>query len=1228
MRKLTIVALLLVASNLFAFDVRRKEELLDAKVKALAPLTPNFDATRAQLYLLDPVWRAWNQGHGGNWSAQYDTLTGKPRRVLGGAIPWTQNPADLERVAREFISANRGVLGAGNDRLTFVPEAAKAVRSGRVRYAAFDYSINGVPVEHARLVFAVNNGNMIYWHSANIADVPAITTPAIAATQALANVLAYTALSESQILVVDQPKLRLLPKNTAGLITYQLVYQLRFRINGGRATWGATVDALTGAVLAFADTNHYADCQTGTSGRVTGGIRPAQATDAEVVRSFPFVDVDGDAGTVKTTGNGIFSYNGGKTTTGLNGTFFDTSCEDCVKSESDPQTGFQPFAAGTNGRINLGTGGRDVAVAGQPTLAYGNGTSTPADRTAFFHTNVARGIALKWLDLPWLQTKVPVKVNINDVCNAFWDGTSLNFFKSGELTSTTGSAYQCANTGEIRDVMQHEWGHGLDDNDGEAPGYAQGLGDMATGEAAADYIALFVDHDSCVGQSFYNRFTGPFITDPDVMSIAMCDGVRNVDELRTTTGTLTATNVTQKCAAVSTAPYYIGPLLGEGHCEGELWGQTGWHLVYGLTTGRKYGTVKLDANKQHVTFAGDPLPGDNPALDRDAAWTLLEHLYFESRPLVASYAPTRYQAMGPSAYDGFMVVDDEGDGLANGTPHAAYINDAYVHHGIEEWAPTAPNVPMIADAKNCPLLAAPNVTATAHVDPATGTPAVTVSWTPVAGATSYSVLRNERRHDVFLEVGRTTSGTSFTDAGLDNGVAYHYRVQANGAGSCFTTSGTVKNVAVSLPEAFLESVVITDSPKGNADGALDAGEQASLFIVIGNQGIAGLTNVNATLSTLSSGVVVTKGGPRAFGSIGAGAAVGQPYAVTVDPNGALCGTTARLVLNVTSDQGCFAIPVSLQLGEAGANCYVYKRSAPAVQSLAITSDKLGACGDGDNTPDPGETVQVTVAVSNNGDRSASDVQVRLTSDKPYLSIANDTASVGALAPLGSETKSVTFAVVVGNASHADNATLTATVTWGGSTASSSKTLTTAVNRDLVTRTIAYTFDAGAEGWTDAGGGWHRTTALTTGDQTPLWQSAYTADRCDSLVSPVHELTATSALSFDLAYVSENTDAAYDGTDVQVSIDGGRSWTTVDLTQGYPAASGGTTCITAGAPMFSGVSPVMQRYDADLSAFAGQRAQFRFRFASDPLVDATPLGVWLDNVTVKDATVSVPSVGCR
>lgn len=1234
MRKLFVIASLVVAflgtgRTASAIEPRISEEALDAKVVLLPALKSNLDTAKINLYLANPIWSTWNLGHGGNWKAQFDTLTNHPRRVFGGAIPWTKNPSQLEQVARSFIDANQSVLGVANSRLVYDPTGATAVKSGRVMYAAFDYHINNVPVEQARLVFAVNNGNMIYWHSANIADVPTITTPALSASQALGAALAHAGLAQSATNIVQQPALKLMPRNglLGALLKYQLAYEVIFRLDGGRSTWVAHVDALTGQVIAFGDSNRYAACTAGTGGKVTGGIRPAQATDAEVVRSFPYTEIDGDG---TTNANGSFVWGGNSVTTGLNGTFFDTNCEDCLKSEDDPQSGFQPFATSTNGRINLGTGGRDVVLGpDQPTTSYGNGTSTPADRTAFFHTNVARMIALKWMNLPWLSTKVPVKVNINDVCNAFWDGSSLNFFKAGEVTSGS-SVISCRNTGEIRDVMQHEWGHGLDDNDGEEPGYAAGLGDMATGEAVADHVALFVDHDSCVGQSFFNRNSGPFITDPVTMSIANCDGVRNLDEHRTTTGILTTTNVTVNCAAVTTAPYYIGPLLGEGHCEGELWGQVSWHLVNNLETGRRYGTVTLDANKQFVTSAGDALPAGangsaNGGFGRDAAWTILEQLYFESRPVVASYAPSRYQAQGVSAYDGFMIADDEGDGLANGTPHAAYINDAYVHHGNEEWAPgsTTPSVPN--DAKNCTRPGTPTVTLTQATDSASGTSAVTISWTQVAGATSYSVLRTERRDDVFLELARLGSGTSFTDIGVDNGVTYYYRVQANGGGSCFAvSSGGVQSISVAQPEPSFNNVIINDTVGGNGDQNLDAGESATLFIGVRNGGLGALTNVSGTLRSLTSGIKVTTGA-TSYGSIAVNGVAGpaQSFGINVDADGALCGTTARLVLDITSDQGCFAIPVSLQLDDN--DCQAYSQAYARAESITIINDSLNTCGDGDGGADPGEMVQVAVHFRNIGDRTATNVVVTLSTNKPYLTILENTRHVGAMAM--NDTGVATFTVSVGSAPFADLASLTAAVSAAEMSSPSTRTLDTIVNRDIVTQSYTATFESGNDGWTP-NGLWNVTTAPTTGNLTKVFHSGYDLDRCDTLVGPEVEFSPSSSISFDLAYVSENTDAAYDGLDVQISIDGGRTWNTVDVSQGYSAISGSTSCIGAGSPMFSGVSPLMTQYDVNLAAYAGATGRIRFRFGSDPLVNPSPAGAWVDNVITRDVVVSVPDITCQ
>jgi Zn-dependent metalloprotease len=1248
-----VVALVAFAPSNQAFDVKRTEEQLAAKTLGFPVLQPNYNQAQVDLYLTQPIWQIWNQSNGGKWTAQFDTLTGKPRRVLGGSIPWVPGPANslsgsysaelLEQRARDFIATNQSIIAASNDRLRFVSEVANPTTDGHMRYAAFDYVIDGIPVEGARLIFAVNNGNLIYWHSSNIASVPTITTPYISADQATSVLLAYVGVTTGAISVVEPATLRLVPRNTSvgGLLAYELVYETAFRVSGSLATWAGAVDAITGTVVAFGDVNRYQAPRGSATGRVTGGIRPAKSNDAEVVRSFPFAQVDTEKGRIATSINGIFPYTGGTVSTGLNGEYFDANCADCIKSQEDPVEDWQAFVSSFgNGRLDLGTGGLDVQTPGENTKSYGNGTSTPAERTAFYHTNVARLMAKKWLNLEWLNnSNIRVNVNINDTCNAFWDGSSLNFFKAG-----VNGTLICANTGEIRDVMQHEWGHGLDSNDGRPPGYAfaLGLGDLATGEGVGDHIALFVDHDSCIGQSFFNRLSGPFLVDPDTFEITQCDGVRNLDELRNTRGNLNIPNVLQQCPLPSTGnPLYFGPMLREGHCEGEIYGQFGYHLVQDLINGTKYGTVQVDANKQFVTYKGDPLPNSgllndgppNPAIDRDLAWATHERIFFQSRPLVGAYASSRNQAIGPSVYDAYIVTDDEGDGLLNGTPNAAYINDAAVHHGIEEWGAPGGR-PSAIDARNCDVLATPKVNLSQSIDSSTGTPAVTVNWSSVSGASSYTVFRSERRHDVFLELGKVT-GNSFVDVGIDNGVKYNYRVQANGSGTCFTASGAgLATITIRQPEIQVSSVLVTDKPGGNGDGGLDAGESAQLFIVLENNGPINLTNVTATLSSITTGVNVTRAFTQSFGTIASGTSAGskKTYVISLDPLGSLCGQSANFILSISSDQAQLVDSVSLTIGNDGTSCVVYKNTWAQPTSVQITSDKMNpSCGDGDLIPDPGETISVRVTANNTGTQTAQSVVISMASDKPYLTfVGPSSVDVGTLAPQGTETKSATFSISVGRgATFNDLATLTASVIASGQQALNQMSTQTRINRDKVLSDSNFDFETGAQGWTasDPTSGWTLSTAPQTSDLTQLWYSRYTAGSCTYLVSPSFEFSSQSKFSFDVAWVSEGSDANYDGADVQISVDGGKTWQTILPDEGYPALSFGDTCVPADNPFYSGYSPLMSRFNFNLSNYAGFTGQIRFRWAVDGAVEVPNGGVWVDNVRASRIVVAGPSATC-
>ena len=47
----------------------------------------------------------------------------------------------------------------------------------------------------------------------------------------------------------------------------------------------------------------------------------------------------------------------------------------------------------------------------------------------------------------WINAKLTANVNLNQTCNAYWNGSSVNFFRSGG---------GCANTGELPGVSLHE----------------------------------------------------------------------------------------------------------------------------------------------------------------------------------------------------------------------------------------------------------------------------------------------------------------------------------------------------------------------------------------------------------------------------------------------------------------------------------------------------------------------------------------------------------------------------------------------------------------------------------------------------------------------------------------------------------------------------------------------------------------------------------------------------
>lgn len=120
--------------------------------------------------------------------------------------------------------------------------------------------------------------------------------------------------------------------------------------------------------------------------------------------------------------------------------------------------------------------------------------NTHASRTAYHELNMIQAMARSHLPTnTWLSSNNPLIANTNlsdGVCNAFWDGSTANFYRGSKANG-------CRNTGEISAIVAHEWGHGMDEND-----LVKTISEPS-GEGIADVYAALRFNDSCIGRGYY-----------------------------------------------------------------------------------------------------------------------------------------------------------------------------------------------------------------------------------------------------------------------------------------------------------------------------------------------------------------------------------------------------------------------------------------------------------------------------------------------------------------------------------------------------------------------------------------------------------------------------------------------------------------------------------------------------------------------------------------------------
>jgi hypothetical protein len=792
------------------------------------------------------AWDRFITAHGTQWSMMVDRVSGMPALIEGGAIPWVPgnansltydqigsflgqsgriNEAVLDRIARAFLASNLDLLPIASEDLQLVPGATGEF-GGYLWYVQYQQTFAGIPVEGSSVVFRVNSGNLIQFGAEKVAPVNLDPVPSFDLDTARAILAGYAGGLDANAEWLENGRISIVPAATAdGMgLEHRLVYNLVFRHPGAMGTWAAKIDAHSGEILSFADDNKY--------GSVTGGVYPVTPVEAEVVRPFPWLTVTN--GTTKYSDlGGNYTFATGTASAALTGKYVKVT-DTCGTSSLSTSTSPGNLAFGSST-------GTDCTTPG-----VGGAGNTHAARSGYYALTSWKVKAMTWLPSnTWLQGQVTDNVNLNQTCNAYWNGSSINMFKSGG---------GCRNSGELPTVVLHEIGHGLDSNDGNSSA------DGGTGESYGDTNGFLMTHDSCMGSGFFSDGSkcsgyGDACT--------QCTGIRDVDYAKHTSNTPhTPLNfVKTKCPTGSC----VGPCNRECHCEGYIGGEAAWDL------------------------AARALPA--AGYDSNTSWFILERLFYLSRATstgayTCNTSTFASDGCGTSSwFTTFRAVDDTGDGTSNGTPHAAAIYSAFNAHAIGCSTAAGYNT----NQTSCATLAQPVLTATA------GAGQVGLSWAAVTNATRYWVMRNEISTTAGLIKIAEVTATSYTDTAVAPGITYYYSLlPLTATASCFGNLAAVKSATPTSGGGGTYSI------SGTVTGA------TSVTMTLSGAGTGTVTtdgSGNYTFASLANGsytVTPTKGG-YTFSPVNLAVTIasanqtGKNFTATAVPTYSITGTVSGAI---------------------------------------------------------------------------------------------------------------------------------------------------------------------------------------------------------------------------------------------------------------------------------------------------------------------------------------------
>jgi len=421
-------------------------------------------------------WSEWART--ADWRvADWDRFHAYPHRVVGGDLVLPGGPvrdaADLEARLRAFLAAHPDMLHGGQDASLKDLATQHVGLHGDVWYAHFIQQWRGHRVELAELTFRVSPEGRIMLAGSDLHPVIDAQEPrldlaaAAAAAQALQRDLA--------VLDLQVDDWVLLPLLDGKGFRFRSAWPVRLVLDHPEQIWRVFLDGQTGEVLWSWNEVRNVEVQ----GRLLGLVEEQQPSDPELPQPLQHLRLRFDGETVYTDADGYYSWETDSappwTVTGaLYGRFAD------VQRQDGPDGAF-------SFQVSPGTDSLTV------TLEH----AQIVELDCYHHTTRVHDFITDMdPSFTWLNEPLPVRVNINQTCNAYWDGYSINFFREGG---------GCPNTGQVAGVVYHEYGHGINDRQYRQAGAPWGMTSGAMHEGLADVTAIYLQDESFVSPGWLIR---------------------------------------------------------------------------------------------------------------------------------------------------------------------------------------------------------------------------------------------------------------------------------------------------------------------------------------------------------------------------------------------------------------------------------------------------------------------------------------------------------------------------------------------------------------------------------------------------------------------------------------------------------------------------------------------------------------------------------------------------